>query len=384
MLASTQALSWRNPRLAGRIPELDGVRGLAILLVLVYHYVAIGIPGIVPYAWLASAIGTLGLTWTGVDLFFVLSGFLVGGILYDGKNSESYYRTFYSRRIARIFPLYFMWIALFMVGLHFVGPHSTSALKLVFNRIVPVWTFPFFLQNFWIAWQQKWGSYWMDTTWSLAVEEQFYLLLPLLVRNLNYRGITILAGSSILGAPVFRIILRLSGNEYFGLYTLLFSRADALGFGVLIALACRNKDVWEWLAARRRHLYAAFLLLGCGLGLMLKYQRYVYTLGLTWIAAFYAVLLMLTVVNPGRIEKTFFGNPVLVKLGTVSYAVYIFHHGINRLLHFAFLGERANVSNFLWLSVTLLSLVIVLSLAALSWRYLEAPLIRRAHALTRY
>jgi peptidoglycan/LPS O-acetylase OafA/YrhL len=381
---SANSLSWRNPRLAGRIPELDGIRGLAILLVLVWHSVANGVQGVVVGSWQAYSLVTLRLTWTGVDLFFVLSGFLIGGILYDAKNSKSYYRTFYFRRIYRIFPLYFTWIALFMAGLHFTGPNSANTLREIFNRDIPVWPYPLFLQNFSMASQATLGPTWMSVTWSLAVEEQFYLLLPLIVRHLNYRGITILATTSILVAPVVRLILWFSGNVYVGPYTLLPCRMDALGFGVLVALACRNKAAWEWLASRRRHLYFAFLLLGCGVVFMHKYQRHLFTFGLTWIAAFYAVLLLLTVVNPGRLETSCFRSQFLVKLGTLAYAVYIFHQGTNALLHFAIFGGRSNVSNWSSLFVTLLSLVAVMLLAALSWRLLEKPLIRHAHEVYRY
>jgi peptidoglycan/LPS O-acetylase OafA/YrhL len=381
---STNSVAWQNPRLAGRIPELDGIRGLAILLVLVWHYVANTVQGAVPGSGQAYVLATLRLAWSGVDLFFVLSGFLIGGILYDAKDSKSYYRTFYSRRIYRIFPLYFMWIALFMAGLHFVGPNSASALRAIFNRDLPVWSYPLFLQNFSMASQATFGPEWTGVTWSLAVEEQFYLLLPLLVRNLSYRGITILAVASILGAPVVRLILWFSGNVYVGPYTLLPCRADALGFGVLVALACRNKEVWEWLASRRRHLYLAFLLLGCGIVFLLKYQRHLYTFGLTWIAAFYALLLLLTVINPGRIETFCFRSHLLVKLGTVAYAVYIFNQGINYLFHFAIFGRTPSISDWSSFSVTLLSLTTVMLLAALSWRLLEKPLIRHAHAVYRY
>jgi peptidoglycan/LPS O-acetylase OafA/YrhL len=378
---SPNPVPWKNPRLAGRIPELDGIRGLAILLVLIWHYVAneiqVGLG-----SWQAYALVPLRLTWSGVDLFFVLSGFLIGGILYDAKSSGRYYRTFYLRRVHRIFPLYFIWLALFMIGMCLISPNSPGPLRELFNRELPWWSYPLFLQNFFMS--KSFGAQWLAVTWSLAVEEQFYLLLPLLVRNLSYRGIGVLAVASIVGAPVVRIALWLSGNEYFGPYTLLPCRADALGFGVLVALACRNKEAWEWLASRRRHLYWAFLVFGCGVLFLLKYQRHLYTLGLTWIAIFYTLLLLLTLVNPGRFETICFRSQVLMKLGTVAYAVYIFHQGINDLLHFVFFGRMPRIGDWSSLSVTLLSLITVMLLAALSWRLLEKPLIRRAHALYRY
>src|ERR1700722_13208417 len=116
-------MTWRNPRLAGRIPELDGLRGLAILLVLIWHYLALGFKTNLG-SWQAYVLVPLRLTWSGVDLFFVLSGFLIGGILYDAKHSDRYYSTFYARRIHRIFPVYFIWVALFIIGLKLVASHG--------------------------------------------------------------------------------------------------------------------------------------------------------------------------------------------------------------------------------------------------------------------
>jgi peptidoglycan/LPS O-acetylase OafA/YrhL len=153
---------------------------------------------------------------------------------------------------------------------------------------------------------------------------------------------------------------------------------------VLIALACRNKGAWEWLASHRRNLSLAFLLLGCGVVVLLKYQKYLYIVGLTWIGAFYASLLLLTLVNPGRIGTSLFRSQVLIKLGTVAYAVYIFHQGINALFHFAIFGRGPSINSWSSLSVTVLSLITVILLAALSWKTFEKPLIRHAHAAYRY
>ena len=95
----------------GRIPELDGLRGMAILLVLVGHYFAV--PGTGAASLLNGYWFRLG--WTGVDLFFVLSGFLIGGILLDVRDSPNYFKTFYARRFFRIIPLYYAWILLYIV-----------------------------------------------------------------------------------------------------------------------------------------------------------------------------------------------------------------------------------------------------------------------------
>jgi len=383
---STRSLSWRNPRLSGRIPELDGIRGLAILTVLAYHYV-FGAFHPPVNSWQASLLVPLRLGWSGVDLFFVLSGFLIGGILYDARNSDRYYQTFYLRRIHRIFPLYFAWLALFALGLYFVGSDSPDAIRVLFNHELPFWSYLLFFQNFFMYLHRDYGSQWLAVTWSLAIEEQFYMLLPLVVRSLSYRGIIWLGVASIVFAPLFRVAVWLQSPNTPGLggYTLLPGRADALGLGVLIALACRDEKVWEWLASHRKQFVVAFLLLGCGVAfLTLQQPKGLFTLGASWLAFFYAAMLVLAVVNPGQIVRAVFRSQILVRLGSVAYAVYIFHQGINGLYHFVFFGEQPIITDWRHFGVTLLSLVTVLLMAALSWRFFEKPLIRRAHAASHY
>jgi peptidoglycan/LPS O-acetylase OafA/YrhL len=366
-----------------RIAELDGLRGLAILLVVVAHYVAYALPDSASGGWRAYWLGLFRLTWTGVDLFFVLSGFLIGGLLCDAKFSRNYYRTFYFRRLYRIVPLYFLWIATFAIGLHFVGAASAGPLRAIFNHDVPTWSYPLFVQNIIMAHRQTFGASWTAATWSLAIEEQFYLLLPLLVRTLSGPGIMAIALVAISSAPVIRTVLWVSGNPYVGRYTLLPCRADALGFGVLAALICRNPGAWLWLSAHRNFLYAALLSLGCAVASLAHFDWLLYNIGLTCIDAFYAALLLLAVVSPGRMESGF-RNQVLVKIGTVSYAIYIFHLGINELIHFAVFGREARIVDWSSLFVTLASFAVVILLSALSWGLLEKPLIRHAHSVYRY
>ena len=97
-----------------RIPELDGIRGLAMVLVLVWHYLVVQVQ-VPPGSPAAYALKLFSLTWAGVDLFFVLSGFFISGILMDNRNGECYYRTFYMRRFCRIFPLYYLLLGIFAV-----------------------------------------------------------------------------------------------------------------------------------------------------------------------------------------------------------------------------------------------------------------------------
>jgi peptidoglycan/LPS O-acetylase OafA/YrhL len=158
-----------------RFPELDGLRGIAILMVLLEHYVAESTYG--PkgsLSFMLSRVSRLG--WTGVDLFFVLSGFLIGGILFDFRNSPNYMKTFYMRRVYRILPIYYLWLALYvivgLVGSMWIAPYHPGA----FAMSVPIAVYVLFFQNFIFPPISRFGTYFVGPTWSLAVEEQFYLV----------------------------------------------------------------------------------------------------------------------------------------------------------------------------------------------------------------
>jgi len=371
---------WNNSRLAGRIIELDGIRGLAILMVLIWHYIYSDLGAVPSGSWQEYCLVPLRLTWSGVDLFFVLSGFLIGGILYDAKNSTNYYRVFYYRRFYRIFPIYFIWLAVFLTGLYVFGSGGGPVIQKIFNRYLPVWSYPFFIQNFLMASRNGFGPTWMGVTWSLAIEEQFYLVLPFLVRTFNYRRLCQLVIFVIVCAPVCRITLWLFGNKIMGPYTLLPCRADALGLGVLVALACRNRDVWTWLESHRKHLCALSCVLGLGTLFLSVWPRGVNLYGVTWLAGFYASILLLVLVQQGTNVNRFFSQRFLTRLGLVAYAVYLSHEGIKALYYAVILGKYPILSNVPSALVSILSLVTVLLLSVVSWQMLERPLIRRAHA----
>ena len=162
-----------------RIPELDGLRGTAIFLVILCHYIS-DVPHGRSHS-LGSMAGTvLGLGSSGVDLFFILSGFLIGGILLDSKQSKHYYQTFYLRRFHRIVPLYYAWIILFA---------AISVGGAEFTSLTPYWIYFVFLQNYFYQ-QAPMQVIWFGATWSLGVEEQFYLLAPPIIRNVVPRRLT--------------------------------------------------------------------------------------------------------------------------------------------------------------------------------------------------
>ena len=209
-----------------RIPALDGLRGVAILLVLVMHA---GFPGIAidsavsapllhGYLWVAL------LGWCGVDVFFVLSGFLITGILVRAKGSPHYFRDFYARRALRIFPLYYAaWALLFVVL-----PRPAVAAP------DEAWTSLLYLQNWLYGIRGTFSDPARTITWSLAIEEQFYLLWPALVWWTSPRGLRRLCVATIVGAIALRAGLLLGGFEH--VYFLTPCRLDALAAGALLAV----------------------------------------------------------------------------------------------------------------------------------------------------
>lgn len=168
---------------ASRIPQLDGVRGLAILLVLIWHYaVAPLLPSAGDWAPLFKTV--LGFTWSGVDLFFVLSGFLIGGILLDNRDATHYYKAFYARRICRIWPIYLVWLGVFLMGLvvvNTVAPQAPFAWQ--FQQPQPVWAYATLTQNLTMAASGTFGAPWLDVTWSLRQFSALYCLplCPILI-----------------------------------------------------------------------------------------------------------------------------------------------------------------------------------------------------------
>ena len=122
-LLTSQEIQTPKPSNSERILELDGIRGVAILLVVLYHYVAVPIPADAS-AGLLFVRQLFSNNWSGVDLFFVLSGFLITGILIDHRNTRHYFKVFYIRRISRIFPLYYLFLSLFLLAQYFSAAHG--------------------------------------------------------------------------------------------------------------------------------------------------------------------------------------------------------------------------------------------------------------------
>jgi peptidoglycan/LPS O-acetylase OafA/YrhL len=313
------------PGLGGHLPALDGLRGLAILLVLMNNLYP-GYPARYAdrIAYLVSNTG-----WSGVDLFFVLSGFLITGILYDSRGTRRYFLTFYARRFLRIFPLAYLYLALiFLVVAHVAQLPPHEARDLASGE----WWYWAYLANWKIAVHGIGSQLEPTMFWSLAVEEQFYLLWPLVVALLDRRRLVALCIAMIVAALALRIgwhILDTAKQGREALYVLTPARMDGLAMGALLAIGLRDENA----AARIRRwskplLFAALtvvaLLFVWRKGLLAS-DTVVQTVGYSVIVVGAAALLVLSVgARAGSPLGRVFTHPVMRFFGRYSYGIYVF------------------------------------------------------------
>jgi len=343
-----------------RVRELDGLRGFAIFLVLIWHYVIVP-ADTVPGSKLAYLLALGRLTWSGVDLFFVLSGFLIGGILLDAKDSTNYFSVFYRRRFFRILPLY-------AVVLVIVWAMPGNAwLKAEF---LPWWSYATLTQNFAMAVQNTLGGNALAITWSLAIEEQFYLTLPLVVRFTSRKTLKRILLAFIILAPAIRLLvfLRLGPTAA---YVLMPCRADALLMGVGIAVLKRENRSIPYVGPL---IVSAVILVICifkswGMG---SFEMSVW--GYSIVALFYGSLICAVLDLRPRVLRWGW----LCGLGMIAYATYLFHQTLQGLLYWQLFAMNP-ILRVATVTAVIIALCLTLILARISWEYFERPLISRGH-----
>jgi peptidoglycan/LPS O-acetylase OafA/YrhL len=346
---------------------------VAIALTLVFHYVArsrnivLDLPPV-----LARLLDSL---WSGVDVFFVLSGFLIGGILLERRGAANFFEIFYLRRVLRILPV--AWLAIALV--FFVFPMA-GLLSSAQASPVPMLAYLAFVNNFWTSAGVP-PSTLLSPLWSLAIEEQFYLLAPPLVWWLGRRGLLRLLPGLLLAVLLLSPLMRLY-NPWFSAWDATLCRLDGLSAGLLLAVLLRDARAAAWLAAHSRWLAPlAALAVGAALALAVSAAVDAHTrlaLGVSLNSLATAAVILHLGVNrtaPRRRLAGLLSTPALVALGRGSYFLYVMH------MPMLFLAAWSGAVGP-WRPA--LALVYCLAGAWLSWRLLETPLMaegaRQAYA----
>lgn len=348
-----------------RVLELDGIRGCAILLVLIWHYgyCQISQPDSnVLLRWLNR---NTGFTWCGVDLFFVLSGFLIGGILLDHRESRNYFPVFYARRICRIFPLYFLLVGSFVLAVS-LGIQGAARFNWLFDNPMPIFTYLTFTQNIAMGFAGDLGCNWLGVTWSLAIEEQFYLIIPIAVYFLPRKYLVVLS----LGLIVIIPYLRSLPTNPITVFTNILWRADALLSGLLLAILVRNKALMEVLRSRRKFFDICFLALFATTWIIQpppNQSIYVYS----WMSLLSTLFILAAVIDKeGGIAKAL-RSSFLVWFGNRSYAIYMFHQLICGLIHGLFGNGTPSIDTSYGFILTLAALGFTLLLSDISYHTYE-------------
>jgi peptidoglycan/LPS O-acetylase OafA/YrhL len=350
-----------------KIRELDGLRAVAILLVVAWHY-------------LGSADGPQSMPWRtfifgriGVDLFFVLSGYLITSILLENRESPRYFSAFYGRRAFRILPIYGVMLAILFAA-NMVGVGRT-----VFAGALPGWSYAVGLQNVWMSIDQTYGAIWLAGTWSLAIEEQFYLLFPLIIHWLPPAALPRFLVSVLILSPLGRIVSYQAGDE-FSYYVLMPLRADILAVGALIAWLRFSGLVSDGMRRSARAVFwialCIFPVFAFLIGRDTDFHMALW--GHTYLVALFGSIVFLVLENQGAGWTGFLRTRFAAFFARISYALYLVHLNVLILVFFAF-GTNRTIESFAGAALTALALVVSVLICFASYQMLEGPLIRMAH-----
>ena len=327
------------------VPELDGLRALAITLVMLRHFTAVDAPA----AGLGGILAATQTGWIGVDLFFVISGFLITGICLDHRG-PGFLRAFYARRVLRIFPPYFALLAV------------CGMASLAFSRTLPRgfgWMLSF-ATNVDQARANDLNVVAPPLThlWSLAIEEQFYLAWPFLAACLPRRRSAFIALAALPTALAYRLFL-IVADRHVAAYVLTFARVDALAVGALLAFAVRSRFAGV-LTARRTWIGVGALPLALVIGEAARYSC---------LAIGFGALLAVTCGGAGPVARLLRIRSVRW-VGRRSYGMYLIHLPVVATLRA--LGWRS-ASGWDVLFLAVVATAITLGLAEASWRTIEKP-----------
>ncbi|MGH7623232.1 MAG: acyltransferase family protein, partial [Gemmatimonadaceae bacterium] len=355
------------------LPALDGVRTIAIAMVIVYHSVN-GLPGMTRGQNLFLRL--TGQGWMGVDLFFVLSGFLITGILFDVRSERHALRNFYARRVLRIAPVYVVFLLFSLWMASAIGTSSAEETAQLQHTQLWYWTYSV---NILVA-LHDWSAttFPMGHLWSLAVEEQFYLLWPIAVLVLSPVTLRRTALGCIVAAEVCRLLFILGGAGGQVNYVLLPARMDLLAAGAFLALAYRESELWSRVLRARK--YAVLFALVLVLATVLSRQKVDFLASFEQLVLFPAIVALAgVVVSSAAVGIAWLSGGAMRFVGKISYGMYVWHLVAMRLILTVVQVPSTTSPASWWIFYTVMmagTFFGAIVLALISWYVIEQPFLR--------
>jgi peptidoglycan/LPS O-acetylase OafA/YrhL len=356
-----------------RVEQLDGIRGLAIAISLAVHSAPLFVAGVVITRTIYAVNCLIMTGWLGVDIFFVLSGYLITGIILEDRTKPDFWTTFYTRRGFRILPAFAAVFIAAILAAYFFFPEIPLSARFLLPPI-------FFLGNWTVLTNTEFPL--LPQIWSLAIEEQFYFLWPQAAKRLSPVAIFKLAISLVIVCELSRIGLAMIHFDSWALYKITPTRIDGLAIGATLAAGMTLPAVHRFLASywRRIALLAACVLT---VAFVLLPGHLTPHLPSSQIVAIPAAVVLTAMLIYGSIESSlpnllyqFFTNPVMTYLGRRSYALYLIQFPIaievrESRVH----GYLAELQSGVVINILLILSVLAASLilAEISWRLIEAP-----------
>ena len=356
------------PGALGRVAALDGLRGLMTLFVLFSHYV-VEVP---------HGIGIFSVGWVAVIVFFVLSGYLVGRLIIEKQEAGNFLFVFYLRRICRTFPTYFLSTAILLTISSWLGdrPWTQGPPPL------PAWSYFVFAQNIFVNGRESVGLHWLSPTWTLALEEQFYIVAPLLFLGVPRRlWVPVLSGLCATGLGL-RAYGVLSGTLSFAPLVLMPASMDVLCAGLLLAVLVKRGAIdWtRWSLPLRIApigvMFAVALLQRLDGGVVGPRFQILGPCLMSVTAALFILMLVERAPEARRFEAR-----ALRFFGRISYSLYLSHLAVLGLMHGAILGTAPDCATLPQVGVTVAAAGATIALSWFTTRTLEEPITTWARSI---
>jgi peptidoglycan/LPS O-acetylase OafA/YrhL len=306
-------------------------------------------------------------------MFFVLSGFLLGGILLNNKNSANYFKTFFLRRIFRIVPIYLLLlIIVFLVCQLNIGKGTSWW----FDSKIPFWVYFTYFQNYMMGFQNSLGNNWLAPTWSLGVEEQFYILIAFIIYFSKKRLLLFLLILGVICAPIFRYY----SPNVFALTTFTQGRLDSLFGGVLVAIIYQDKSKLYFI---KKNISIVNIICIVLLGIVFlaslgKINMPLFMVN-TWLSLLYISVLLIVISKENHFIAKLARKNIFMKIGLYSYSIYLFHQVILGLFFFVIAKKLPQINSVLDLILVLICALITFGFSKFVYANFEKKLMALGH-----